>query len=240
MSASSEAPEEEQQQQKGLFDCGTLSCWDSSSWTEVVDDLAASMTTTTTTTTTSKPLPSSMSTMMASSSSGYRSNSQQQQQQEVSTTTVSGSTKLASNYRHSEHLRQLTEPPPTSMVLVAALQLLTAPLVPPHRVYLMTHTYLQNWLNWALHQPVASPNEQHRLVEVLRLAARRQSLACPTKDSQYTDPGPIDSNDLSMQGHPLLLRPDAAVLVQPAAPAPPPENKNGNNNGDAAAAAAAV
>ena len=105
------------------------------------------------------------------------------------------------------------------MVLVASLQLLTAPLVPPHKVYLMTHHYLQNWLNWAFHQPISSRGEQDRLSEVLRLAAIRHSLACPTRDTTYADPGPINANDLSMQGHPLLLRPDAAVLVQPAAPA---------------------
>jgi hypothetical protein len=119
----------------------------------------------------------------------------------------------------SEHLRQLTLPPPTSMVLIASLQLLTAPLVPPHHVYLMTQQYLQNWINWAFHQPVASPGEKQRLAEVLRLAAVRHRLACPTHNTQYSNPGPINSNELSMQGHPLLLRPDAAVLVQSAADA---------------------
>jgi len=123
-----------------------------------------------------------------------------------------------SSFHSSEYLRQLTDPPPTSMVLVACLRLLTAPLVPPHNIYLMTQAYLQNWLNWAYQQPLASANEKDRLKEVIRLAAIRHSLACPTPETQYSNPGPIDGNDLSMQGHPLLLRPDAAVLVQPAPP----------------------
>lgn len=118
---------------------------------------------------------------------------------------------------HSEHLRQLTDPPPKSMVLTASLQLLTGPLVPPHNVYLMTPHYLQNWLNWTYHQPVG-PAEKDRLMQVLRLAAIRHSLVPPTKNAQYTDPGPIDAKELSMPGHPLLLRPDASVLVQPATP----------------------
>jgi hypothetical protein len=99
------------------------------------------------------------------------------------------------------------------MVLIASLQLLTEPLIPPHNVYLMTQQYLQNWVNWAFHQPAASPSEQERLKEVLRLAAVRLRLACPTQDTQYANPGPINSNELSMQGHPLLLRPDATVLT---------------------------
>jgi hypothetical protein len=81
----------------------------------------------------------------------------------------------------------------------------------------MTPHYLQNWLNWAYHQPVG-PAEKDRLMQVLRLAAIRHSLAPPTKNTQYTDPGPIDASELSMPGHPLLLRPDASVLVQPATP----------------------
>ena len=129
---------------------------------------------------------------------------------------VSGTTSSKVFSHSSEHLRRLTDPPPTSMVLVACLQLLTAPLVPPHNVYLMTQQYLQNWLNWAYQQPLSSPNEKERLKEVIRLAAVRHSLACPTPDTLYSDPGPINANDLSMQGHPLLLRPDASVLVQPA------------------------
>lgn len=117
----------------------------------------------------------------------------------------------------SGHFKQLTQPPPTSMVLIASLQLLTGPLVPPHYVYLMTQQYLQNWINWAYHQPVAAPGEQERLKEVLRLAAIRLRLACPTRDTKYTNPGPINANELSMKGHPLLLRPDTAVLVQASA-----------------------
>ncbi|CAB9517045.1 Ubiquitin carboxyl-terminal hydrolase [Seminavis robusta] len=136
----------------------------------------------------------------------------------ISQKTHQGSTAaaaLSNPVRTSEHLRHLTEPAPSSMVLTASLQLLTGPLVPPHNVYLMTPQYLQNWLNWAYCQAVG-PGEKERTKEVLRLAALRHSLAPPNQDSQYANPGPINANELSMQGHPLLLRPDASVLVQPS------------------------
>lgn len=143
---------------------------------------------------------------MESSTNGYHHHNG------VASTTVSTT---ALNSSNSAHFKQLINPPPTSMVLSASLQLLTGPLVPPHNVYLMTQQYLQNWINWAFHQSVATPAEQERLKEVLRLAAIRLRLRCPTRDSTYADPGPINSNELSMQGHPLLLRPDATVLVVP-------------------------
>lgn len=112
------------------------------------------------------------------------------------------------------------------MVLLASLQLLTAPLVPPHNVYLMSPQYLQKWLNWAYHEPLTSPGEKSRLKEVIRLAAIRHSLACPAHDTPHPNPGPMDANALSMQGHPLLLRPDASVLVQPQAPNAPQPIEN--------------
>ena len=125
-----------------------------------------------------------------------------------------------SSNNSSEHLKQLLHPPPTSMVLVASLQLLTAPLTPPHSVYLITPEYLQNWMIWAYHQSVPDL-ERARVKEILRLAAVRHQIQCPTKldnNRGYSDPGPINSNDLSMEGHPLLLRPNAVVLaVQPSA-----------------------
>ena len=113
----------------------------------------------------------------------------------------------------SEHLKKLVEPPATAMVLIASIHLLTAPLVPPHKVYLMTQQYLQNWINWAINQPVSSVHEKERLNEVLRLAAVRLRLACPTSETQFANPGPINANELSMQGHPLILRPDATVIA---------------------------
>lgn len=232
--------EEKETSQVFNFDCcGAIFISDA------VGEFASSMnmTSTATLTTTTTTATARMDSSQSSRSYGYHASQSQQQHAQGE----GGGRKMTSSFAaysryNSEHLRQLTEPPPTSMVLAASLQLLTGPLVPPFRVYLMTQQYLQNWLNWAFHQPCSpistNPNydnngrtplsEQQRLAEVIRLAAVRHNLACPTHDTQYTDPGPMNANDLSLQGHPLLLRPDAAVLVQPA-PLPDANKVNGGN-----------
>lgn len=112
----------------------------------------------------------------------------------------------------SEHLRRLLMPAPTSVTLIASLQLLTSPLVPPHNVFLMTSKYLQNWLVWAYNQNV-SKDEASRVKEAVRLGAIRHKLTPPRFDMNFTDPGPIDSTALSIQGHPLLLHPNVEVIV---------------------------
>lgn len=128
-----------------------------------------------------------------------------------SSAAINVNTTVPLNQSESEHLRQLLYPPPTSMVLVAALQLLTGPLSPPHSVYLMSPSYLQNWILWAFHQTVPE-GEKNRLKEILRLASVRYKLQTPMLDMIFDDPGPINANDyLSMEGHPLLLRPNVTV-----------------------------
>jgi hypothetical protein len=117
------------------------------------------------------------------------------------------------------------------MTLVSALLLLDSPLteIPvvessslelelQQGVYLMTRDYLQNWLSWALHQPTP-PDEVHRVKKALQLAAEAQGL---TLESAFTEPGSIDAFPLSVEGHPLLLKPNMVV-------GPPKSVENGTS-----------
>ena len=72
-------------------------------------------------------------------------------------------------------------------------------------VYLMTPSYLQNWLYWAFHQNVKK-GESNRLVEALKLAAKRYGLTPPQDATaqqleDYVDPGPIDATFLSLSNN---------------------------------------
>jgi hypothetical protein len=146
-------------------------------------------------------------------------------------------------------LRELSQPNPRSMTLTATLHLL-APLNNTEMdVFLMTRSYVQNWLIWAYHQKVPKV-EASRVEAAVRLAAARLGLTPPTLDMEHTDPGPIDvASKLSLEGHPLLLLPnvevvdgktkqqDAAALAALHVPdslrrvkSLPVENNNDNNN----------
>jgi hypothetical protein len=107
-------------------------------------------------------------------------------------------------------LEELSRPPPTSMTLTATLQLL-APLDTKTDCFLMTRSYVQNWLIWAYHQKI-SKVEAGRVEAAVRLAADKLGLTPPSLDMEHTDPGPIDSSILSLEGRPLLLRPNAVVV----------------------------
>ena len=82
----------------------------------------------------------------------------------------------------------------------------------------MTRDYLQNWISWALHQPTP-PDEVHRVKKALQLAAEAQGL---TLESAFTEPGSIDAFPLSVEGHPLLLKPNMVV-------GPPKSVENGTS-----------
>jgi ubiquitin carboxyl-terminal hydrolase 8 len=121
-----------------------------------------------------------------------------------------------SSSQHQQHrVRQLMDPPPTSMTLMAAVQLLQGSSA--GSVFLMEIAYVQNWFVWALHQPVPS-FEKSRASEALRLAALELGLIPPAPTMEYHDPGPIDSTALSVEGHPLLLSPLAEVRRPNGAP----------------------
>ena len=107
-------------------------------------------------------------------------------------------------------VEELSKPPPQSFILTAILQLLEPFEETQPDVYLMTRSYIQNWLIWAYHQKV-SIKETSRLEEGCRLAAERLGLMMPFRDVPYDDPGPIDSSILAMEGHDLLLRPNVKV-----------------------------
>jgi len=124
-------------------------------------------------------------------------------------------------------VQELSEPPPESFSLAATLQLLDPFETTTNEeyddynsnmAYLMTPSYLQNWLFWAFHQNVKK-GESNRLVEALKLAAKRYGLTPPQDATQqqledYADPGPIDATFLSLSegdGNDLLLRPNVAV-----------------------------
>ena len=124
-------------------------------------------------------------------------------------------------------VQELSEPPPESFSLAATLQLLdpyetttTTMNDDKNMVYLMTPSYLQNWLFWAFHQNVKK-GESNRLVEALKLAAKRYGLTPPQEaDPQdledYADPGPIDATFLSLnegKGNDLLLSPNVGLAV---------------------------
>jgi hypothetical protein len=106
-------------------------------------------------------------------------------------------------------LEELSQPTPQSMTLIATLQVLT-PLDTKTDVFLLPRSYLQNWLVWAYHQKVAK-TEASRVEAAVRLAAERMDLSLPHENMDHTDPGPIDSSLLSIEGHPLLLRPNVQV-----------------------------
>lgn len=134
-------------------------------------------------------------------------------------------------------VQELSEPPAESFSLAATLQLLdpfettnTATTdddddtnnnnnnINTSAVYLMTPSYLQNWLFWAFHQNVKK-GESNRLVEALKLAAKRYGLTPPQDASpqdleDYADPGPIDATFLSLnegEGNDLLLSPNVLM-----------------------------
>lgn len=107
-------------------------------------------------------------------------------------------------------IKELSEPPPQSFSLVAAIKLLEPLEETQTDVFLMTKSYVQNWLIWAFHQKV-NKIETVRVEEATKLAAKRMGLAIPRHGMAYHDPGPIDSSTLAMAGHPLLLRPNVTV-----------------------------
>lgn len=106
-------------------------------------------------------------------------------------------------------VKELSRPTPTSMTLTAALHLL-APLEESSDVYLMTSSYMQNWLIWAYNQNVPKMEKQ-RVQTAIRLAATRLGLQPPAVILKYNDPGPVDNSSLSMEGFPLLLNPSVIV-----------------------------
>lgn len=110
---------------------------------------------------------------------------------------------------HESQVKELSSPPPTSMILTATLQLL-APLEAHSDVYLMTRSYMQNWLIWAYNENVPKP-ETHRVQTAVRLAADRLGLTPPDSRSKYNDPGPLNNSSLSIEGSPLLLKPNVVV-----------------------------
>mmetsp|Transcript_13758 Transcript_13758/g.33317 ORF Transcript_13758/g.33317 Transcript_13758/m.33317 type:complete len:1098 (+) Transcript_13758:142-3435(+) len=110
----------------------------------------------------------------------------------------------------ASQVKELSHPTPTSMTLTAALYLL-APLKESSDVYLMTRSYMQNWLIWAYNQNVPKMENQ-RVQTALRLAATRLGLHPPEVGFKYNDPGPVDNSSLSLEGSPLLLNP--CVIVQ--------------------------
>ena len=124
--------------------------------------------------------------------------------------TTATATATLSKPSFASQVEELSKPPPTSLTLVASLQLL-APLDTRTDVYLMTRSYMQNWLIWAYHQKVPKV-EASRVEAAVRLAADRLGLTPPCRDMPHSDPGPIDSSILSMEGHPLLLRPNVVAV----------------------------
>jgi hypothetical protein len=95
------------------------------------------------------------------------------------------------------------------MTLTAVLHLL-APLDGHSDVYLMTRSYLQNWLIWAYNENVPK-TETQRVQTAVRLAADQLGLTPPSFRSKYNDPGPVNNMSLSMEGSPLLLSPNVSV-----------------------------
>ena len=106
-------------------------------------------------------------------------------------------------------LKELSHPQPQSFILMAVLQLL-APLDSPTDVFLMSRSYMQNWLAWANHENVP-PTEKQRLQTGVRLAAEKLGLKPPSFHMKYTDPGPIDNSTLSIDGFSLLLKPNVVL-----------------------------
>jgi hypothetical protein len=129
----------------------------------------------------------------------------------ATTATTTTITKTATDF--DLQVQELSSPPPESFTLVATLQLLD-PVDTRATVFLITRSYLQNWLSWAYHQQV-SKNESARVVAALKLAAERYGLTAPQEVLQhqldFLDPGPMDVGFLSLEGHDLLLRPNVIV-----------------------------
>lgn len=107
-------------------------------------------------------------------------------------------------------IEELSTPRPQSLTLTAILQLLEPLEETQPDVFLMTRSYVQNWLIWAYHQKVTK-TESGRVEEGARLAAERLRLTTPHTNMPYENPGPIDASILSLEGHPLLLRPNVTV-----------------------------
>eukprot|EP00934_Nitzschia_sp_Nitz4_P002136 Nitzschia sp. Nitz4//scaffold46_size129759//49937//53329//NITZ4_003499-RA/size129759-snap-gene-0.24-mRNA-1//-1//CDS//3329552589//2136//frame0 len=111
---------------------------------------------------------------------------------------------------YATQVAELANPIPQSLILGQVLMLLEPLEDTQSDVFLMTRSYLQNWLIWAFHERVLK-TEKNRLTEGLRLAASRHGLTPPQPNMYHTDPGPIDASILSVEGHPLLLRPNVIV-----------------------------
>ncbi|KAL3924746.1 MAG: hypothetical protein SGILL_000856 [Bacillariaceae sp.] len=126
-------------------------------------------------------------------------------------TTAAAAVKTTGDF--DAQVQELSTPLPESFTLVAALQLLD-PFDTKTNVFLMTRSYLQNWLLWAYHQQV-SKSETARVDAALKLAAERYGLTAPQDALRYNleflDPGPMDAGFLSLEGHDLLLSPNVVV-----------------------------
>lgn len=133
-------------------------------------------------------------------------------------------------------LVQLATPPAKSMTLAATLHLLSSPLLAFNHhgnnhsnhnglittattatskrrefVYLMTKSYLQNWLAWAAHQTVPT-EETERLEQAIRMALDAYKFSLLSSKVGYENPGPINATDLSeSREHPRRLRTDVVV-----------------------------
>lgn len=133
----------------------------------------------------------------------------------VLTNAISPTSSSTSNWKPlarqslESQVKELSHPAPQSLILTAALQLL-APLNSHSDVFLMTRSYMQNWLIWAFHE-VVPKTEKQRVQTAIRLAADRLGLRPPSFHSKYTDPGPINNSDLSIEGFSLLLKPNVVV-----------------------------
>lgn len=131
----------------------------------------------------------------------------------AATAPAGGSSTSKASSDFDAQVQELSTPPAQSFTLVATLQLLD-PFDTRSDVFLMTRSYLQNWLIWAYHQQVAK-NETSRVDAALRLAAERYGLRPPqtvvSDEFAYADPGPIDVCFLSIEGHDLLLKPNVVV-----------------------------
>ena len=103
----------------------------------------------------------------------------------------------------------LFTPQPQSFTLTGAL-LLLEPLDTKRTksVFLMSRDYLENWVRWAYQQPVP-PNETDRVRRALKLVAEAHQF--DLSNPECSDPGAIDNRELSIPGHPLLLRPEVEV-----------------------------
>jgi hypothetical protein len=110
-------------------------------------------------------------------------------------------------------VQELSHPHPQSMTLMATLQLLEP--LETQDVFLMTRSYLQNWLIWASHQKVQK-TETARVEAAVWLAADRMGFTVPPQQTSikrnYSEPGPINASKLSIEGHPMLLRPNVKIV----------------------------